>query len=157
MKKTMILLWVSVVPCCLAGLVGCNSQSQSEHPAPQETTDNVVAPSLDDPALDAPPTSPTADNSSAKNGGAKAKADNPRVGKFAGLDIDQDGLLSMAEFSVGRTPKDAAKWFGRRDADHDGFLSLAEFVPQSASSAGGKQPDEKQSDQALPPVESSDQ
>lgn len=141
MMKTMILLCVSVVPCCLAGVAGCNSQSQSEHPASQESTDNVVAPSLD-----VPPTSPAADNSSAKEGGATAKPDNPRVGKFAELDIDQDGLLSIAEFSVGRTPKDAAKWFGRRDADHDGFLSLAEFVPQSASSAGGK-----------PPVESPDQ
>ena len=145
MKKTMILLCASVVPCCLAGVAGCNSPSQSERPASQESTDNVVAPPLADPALDVAPISPA------------AKPDNPRVGKFAELDTDQDGLLSLAEFSVGRTPKDAAKWFSRRDADHDGFLSLAEFVPQSASSVGGKPPEVKRSDKGLPSVESPDQ
>lgn len=83
--------------------------------------------------------------------------DNPRVEKFAELDTDQDGRLSLEEFGVGRTPKYAAKWFERRDADHDGFLSLAEFVPQSASAVGGKQPEVKQSGNNLPPVESLDQ
>lgn len=83
--------------------------------------------------------------------------DNPRVDKFAKLDTDQDGKLSLTEFSIDRTPKFAAKWFERRDADRDGFLSLAEFVPQSASSPGGKQPDEKRSDQSFQSVESQDQ
>jgi hypothetical protein len=59
--------------------------------------------------------------------------DNPRVNKFAELDTDQDGRLSMAEFGVGRKAKYGAKWFGLRDADYDGFLSPAEFVPLSAS------------------------
>ncbi|MEK6263084.1 MAG: protein kinase [Planctomycetota bacterium] len=88
---------------------------------------------------------------------ASVAPDNPRVDKFAELDTDQDGRLSMAEFGAGRTQKYAAKWFERRDADHDGFLSLAEFVPQSASSAGGKQPEVKRSDKNLPPVEYLDQ
>lgn len=156
MMKTMILLCVSVLPCCLAGVVGCNSDSQSERPAAsQESTDNVLAPPLADHPLDVSLTSPAADESSTSKASAKAKADNPRVGKFAELDTDQDGLLSITEFSVGRSPKDAAKWFGRRDGDHDGFLSLVEFVPQSASSAGSKPPDEKPRDKSLSPAEPS--
>lgn len=135
MLKTMTLLCVSVASCCLVGTVGCNSPSQSESPASQESTDNGVASPPTDPALDVTPTSPAADNSSPKNGGAHTKPDNPRVGKFAELDTDQDGLLSLAEFSVDRKPKNAAKWFERRDANRDGVLSLAEFAPQSASQA----------------------
>ena len=144
MTKTMILLCVSVVPCCLVGVVGCNSPSQSERTASQETTDHVVAPPLADPALDVTPTSPTADNSSAKKGGAKATPDNPRIGKFAELDTDQDGQLTLAEFSGNRRDKEAKKWFERRDVDRDGFLSLGEFVPTSASQAGGQQTQQEQ-------------
>lgn len=144
MKTTMILLCVSVLPCCLAGIVGCNSQSQSEQPASQESTANFVAPSLADPLLDVPPTSPTANNSSAKKDGATAKPDNPRIGKFVELDTDQDGQLTLAEFGGNRKDKEAKKWFERRDVDRDGFLSLGEFVPTSASRAGGMQTPQEQ-------------
>ncbi len=79
-------------------------------------------------------------------GRVRAPPDNPRVVKFVELDVDQDGSLNLAEFGVGRTPADAERWFGRRDADLDGLLSLGEFVPQSATAAGGKQLDEKQTE-----------
>jgi len=49
-------------------------------------------------------------------------------------DTDHDGKLSLTEFGVGRSPAEAAKWFGRRDADPDGFLSKQEFLPVSAAS-----------------------
>jgi hypothetical protein len=58
---------------------------------------------------------------------------NARAAKFAALDTDHDGRLSLSEFSVGRGATEAAKWFGRRDVDRDGFLSRQEFLPFSAS------------------------
>ncbi|HWN96443.1 MAG TPA: EF-hand domain-containing protein [Methylomirabilota bacterium] len=67
-------------------------------------------------------------------GGADGAAggNNARATKFVEHDTDQDGKLSLAEFSVGRKPAEAAKWFERRDADHDGFISREEFLPFSA-------------------------
>ena len=65
-------------------------------------------------------------------GGAAAGGNNVRATKFEALDIDKDGKLTLAEFSVGRKPAEAAKWFERRDADHDGFISRGEFLPVSA-------------------------
>jgi serine/threonine-protein kinase len=64
---------------------------------------------------------------------------NARVDRFAELDTDNDGRLSLAEFGVGRKPKSAAKWFGLRDVDQDDFLSPAEFVPLSAVSVAENQ------------------
>ncbi len=84
----------------------------------------------------------------ARNGGVLADVDrllltldpvNPRIDRFAELDTDQDGRLSIAEFGVGRSANHAAKWFGLRDADHNGFLTPEEFVPSSAK-AGSKPP-----------------
>ncbi|HTG45479.1 MAG TPA: EF-hand domain-containing protein [Verrucomicrobiae bacterium] len=57
---------------------------------------------------------------------------NARTAKFVALDTDQDGRLSLAEFGMGRSPTESAKWFKRRDADQDGFLSKHEFLPVSA-------------------------
>jgi hypothetical protein len=65
-------------------------------------------------------------------GGAVPGNNNARAAKFVEHDTDQDGKLSLAEFSVGRKPAEAAKWFERRDVNHDGFLSREEFLPFSA-------------------------
>ena len=78
----------------------------------------------------------------AKKGKGKAKADvaAERTPLFKKLDVDGDGRLSRAEFSVSRSPADAAEWFARRDADGDGFISRAEFLPGSPQ---GKAPASK--------------
>jgi hypothetical protein len=65
-------------------------------------------------------------------GGAVSGNNNVRAAKFVEHDTDQDGKLSLAEFSVGRKPAEAAKWFERRDVNHDGFISREEFLPFSA-------------------------
>ena len=69
----------------------------------------------------------------AKKGKGKAKADvsAERAPLFKKLDVDGDGKLSRAEFSVSRSVADAAEWFARRDADGDGFISRAEFLTGS--------------------------
>ena len=69
----------------------------------------------------------------AKKGKGKAKADvsAERAPLFKKLDVDGDGRLSRAEFSVSRSPADAAEWFARRDADGDGFISRVEFLTGS--------------------------
>ena len=66
-------------------------------------------------------------------GGAAVGSKNARATRFAELDTDKDGKLSLAEFSVGRKPAEAAKWFERRDVDKDGFISREEFLPFSAA------------------------
>ena len=55
--------------------------------------------------------------------------DPVRLGKFVELDTDKDGRLNLTEFSIGRKPQEAEKWFIRRDVDDDGFISQAEFLP----------------------------
>ncbi len=150
--KTIALRFVAVVLGIVAGGSGCNSQSQGKLPALPESAAIVetsshtgTAPNIAEiPLAETPET-------------AKAKPVNPRVAKFAELDSDQDGMLSLSEFGVGRTSKDATKWFERRDVNHDGLLSLAEFVPQSASSAGGKSFNVDRGDNGLPPVNSLNQ
>ena len=81
-----------------------------------------------------PNASPEIDPIDAAPGGAGGAAgnQNARVAKFVEHDTDQDGKLSLAEFSVGRKPAEAAKWFERRDVDRDGFISREEFLPFSA-------------------------
>ncbi len=64
-------------------------------------------------------------------GKAKAEASEDRAPLFRKLDVDGDGKLSRAEFSVGRSAADAAEWFARRDADGDGSVSREEFLPGS--------------------------
>lgn len=64
-------------------------------------------------------------------GKAKAEASEDRAPLFRKLDVDGDGKLSRAEFSVGRSAADAAEWFARRDADGDGSVSRDEFLPGS--------------------------
>ena len=113
MKKINLPLAIGVF-CVLAGALGCYFWFQSQlPPVAQSGTDGV--------------TEPTWDDSKRDRGGARAD-------KFAALDTDQDGKLSLTEFSAGRAPAEATKWFGRRDADHDGFISKQEFLPQSALS-----------------------
>ena len=128
--RTLILLCIG----CLAGVVGCTAQSEHPPAAPLSAEGDVAAP------LDPPPdftTTPAAvEQPTAAEENARAKPDNPRVAKFAERDTDQDGLLSLSEFSAGRTPQEAAKWFELRDADRDGYVSLAEFAPRSAPLAG---------------------
>ena len=60
--------------------------------------------------------------------GEKADAKGSRAAAFARLDTDKDDRLSKAEFSAGRAPAEAEKWFGLRDADGDGFVSREEFL-----------------------------
>jgi len=60
---------------------------------------------------------------------APAAVEKRRVADFGRKDTDRDGKLSRAEFSAGRDPADAEKWFGLRDVDGDGFVSREEYVP----------------------------
>jgi serine/threonine protein kinase len=55
-----------------------------------------------------------------------------RAARFAELDLDKDGRLSLSEFGGARKPAGAAQWFERRDVNKDGFLSREEFLPFSA-------------------------
>jgi len=53
-----------------------------------------------------------------------------RAQAFERLDTNRDGKLGYEEFSVGREPADARKWFDLRDANGDGSVSRAEYVPE---------------------------
>ena len=64
------------------------------------------------------------------NAGATGKED-ARAAAFARLDADKDGRLTKAEFSAGRVPDEAEKWFTQRDANADGFISRDEYVPSA--------------------------
>lgn len=57
-----------------------------------------------------------------------------REASFKKLDINTDGKLSKAEFSAGRQPEDAEKWWTLRDANQDGFVSREEFIPNALPS-----------------------
>ena len=116
MKNITLLIGVGV-SCFLAGVIACYFWLHSQHPQ--------VSPSATESPL--PETTP-AGGEAVVTGNA-----NARAAKFAALDTDHDGRLSLSEFSVGRGTTEAAKWFGRRDADRDGFLSRQEFLPFSAS------------------------
>ena len=115
MKNIALLIGVGV-SCFLAGVIACYLWLHSQHPQ--------ASPSVAESSL--------AETTSAE-GGAVGGNVNARAARFAALDTDHDGRLSLSEFSVGRGTTEAAKWFGRRDGDHDGFLSRQEFLPFSAS------------------------
>ncbi len=52
-----------------------------------------------------------------------------RATAFGNLDINKDDRLGKAEFSKGRSPADADRWFSQRDKNGDGFLSREEYLP----------------------------
>lgn len=83
------------------------------------------------PAIQTAPESETIDPGAGGAGGTGG-GNNARAAKFMELDTDQDGRLSLSEFSGTRKPAEAAKWFERRDANKDGFISREEFLPFSA-------------------------
>jgi hypothetical protein len=116
--KRIALLFAGGVSCFLAGAIVTSLWFRSQSPPAR------------------PGATDTAFGEAKSDGGASIAAGNgnARTAKFTALDTDQDGKLSQAEFGVGRSPADAAKWFGRRDADQDGFISKQEFLPFSAGS-----------------------
>ena len=116
MKNITRLIGVGVA-CFLAGVIACYLWLHGQHPQ--------ASPSDAESSL--------AETTSAGGGAVAGGNANARAAKFAALDTDHDGRLSLSEFSVGRGTTEAAKWFGRRDADRDGFLSREEFLPFSAS------------------------
>ncbi len=67
-----------------------------------------------------------ATNDAAANPGTAGRAG--RVANFARLDSNHDGKLSKAEFSAGRVPADAEKWFTLRDVNADGLITREEFL-----------------------------
>jgi hypothetical protein len=120
--KRIALLFAIGVSCFLAGVIVASLWFRSHYsPAAQSAADSGTDSAFGE----------------ARPGGGVSTAagnGNARAARFAALDTDQDGKLSLAEFGGGRSPAEAAKWFGRRDADHDGFLSRQEFLPASAGS-----------------------
>jgi len=68
-------------------------------------------------------------NAGARGAAVAAPAASGRAAQFGRIDADNDGKLSQAEFSVGRAPAEAERWFQLRDADNDRFISRDEFVP----------------------------
>jgi Ca2+-binding EF-hand superfamily protein len=57
------------------------------------------------------------------------------AGRFAKMDTDKDGKISLAEFTAAaKKPENASKAFTNRDTDKDGSLSEKEL---SAKPAGG--------------------
>lgn len=129
--KTANLLRVCVVSCLLAGVSGCGSKSEAERSAASDASTRVESPLLTKTGDQSAALSEIAEEPPQRNKGEKAKPDNPRIAKFVELDTDQDGQLTLAEFSGDRKDKGAKKWFERRDANRDGFVSLGEFVPTS--------------------------
>jgi hypothetical protein len=116
MKNIALLTGVGV-SCFLAGVIACCFWLRSQHPQPSPSNTE----------------SPLAETTPAGGEVMAGGNANARAAKFAALDTDHDGRLSLSEFSIGRGTTEASKWFGRRDADRDGFLSRQEFLPFSAS------------------------
>jgi hypothetical protein len=121
--KKIALVFAIGVSCFLAGVIVCFLWFQSRHPSTTQSATETATDTFGD-------ARPGGDTSTAVGNG------NARAAKFAALDTDQDGKLSLIEFGAGRSPAEAAKWFGRRDTDHDGFISKQEFLPFSATQEG---------------------
>lgn len=152
--KTLLVLSACALPCMLAGAVGCNFRSSvAKTPAAQESSSNTSPSPPVDATLVTPRDLTPAGNSSGIIQREKPRPENPRIAKFAELDANGDGALTLAEFSVGRTQQDATRWFGRRDADRDGSISLAEFAPKSAPLGDSQRPELNPGDKVSQPVE----
>lgn len=70
------------------------------------------------------------------SGDGTAGGNNARAAKFVSLETDQDGKLTLAEFTADRQPAEAARWFERRDVDSDGFVNRTEYLPVMPLSKG---------------------
>lgn len=68
--------------------------------------------------------------------GGEAGEKKPAPKKFVKADTDQDGKLSLAEFTAAHPGEKAGKRFETADADKDGFLTPAEL-----KAARGKKPE----------------
>lgn len=113
MMKTMTAISIHVASLLFASVIGCSSEKPIEIPkAPSNSVDATVPGDV----------TPNPDSE-------KAPRDNPRIAKFAELDTDHDGQLTLLEFTGERKPKEAEKWFRRRDVDGDGYVSLTEYAP----------------------------
>ena len=118
--KSILLMAGLAVSCFLAGIIVCYLWLRIQS-SPAVTNSRSVTSETEPPEAGA-----------GGPGRVAAGNVNARAAKFEELDLDQDGKLSLTEFSVGRKPAEAAKWFERRDADHDGSISREEFLPFSA-------------------------
>lgn len=119
MFKRLNVLSVGLTVCCIAGVVGCSTESPSGVPTAASVT---------------------ADGASPNPEGTKAEPGNPRIAKFAELDTNQDGRLNLVEFTAAREAKEAERWFRRRDIDGNGVVNLTEYAPELPLSTDDAKP-----------------
>jgi len=72
---------------------------------------------------------PMAGNPSEGEKGNRRNPKNDRARSFQRLDTNQDGMLSLEEFLVGRQQEEGNRWFALRDVNKDGSVSREEYMP----------------------------